>query len=373
MTARRARRADRGRRRALQSRRTTTAAGRRRARRWSRSVATAGPSWRRTPTSTWSWSPTRASTSASWPRRSGTRSGTPGRSSTTRCARCRRWSPRPTGPAGRLGPARHPPPRRRPEPDPAAADHDARPLAARGEGSGCPSCTQMVRSRHELIGELAHLSVPDLKEAEGGLRDATMLKALVATWLVDVPHTDLERCRQSLLDVRDLVHGIAGRATDRIAPEMWSELAAALGTGAGEPGERAAQVHVRELGRRITHLSRLTWRRVDDVLRPADVAEDGAPPVAGAAGAGRGARARRGGARQDARARPTTRCSCCAPRPPPPSTTRCWRRRPPPGWCASARRCPTPGPPRRASCWCGCSPPGAACSGCGRRSRRPAP
>ncbi len=129
-----------------------------------------------------------------------------------------------------------------------------------------PALHQMVRSRHEMIGELAHLSVPDLKEAEGGLRDATMLKALVATWLVDVPHADLERCRQSLLDVRDLVHGVAGRATDRIAPEMWSELAAALSTGVGEPGERAAQVHVRELGRRLTHLSRLTWRRVDDVL-----------------------------------------------------------------------------------------------------------
>jgi [protein-PII] uridylyltransferase len=136
----------------------------------------------------------------------------------------------------------------------------------RGARERLPELRTMVRSRHELIGELAHLSVPDLKEAEGGLRDATMLKALVATWLVDVPHTDLERCRQSLLDVRDLVHAIAGRATDRIAPEMWSELAAELGTGDGEMGERAAQVYVRELGRRITHLSRLTWRRVDDVL-----------------------------------------------------------------------------------------------------------
>ena len=136
----------------------------------------------------------------------------------------------------------------------------------RGAKERLPELHSMVRARHQLIGELAHLSVPDLKEAGGGLRDATMLKSLVATWLVDVPHTELERTRQSLLDVRDLVHGIAGRATDRIAPEMWSELAVALDTGEGEPGERAAQVYVRELGRRITHLSRLTWRRVDDVL-----------------------------------------------------------------------------------------------------------
>ena len=138
----------------------------------------------------------------------------------------------------------------------------------RGARERLPALHRMVRGRHELIGELAHLSVPDLKEAEGGLRDATVLKALVATWLVDVPHVDLERCRQALLDVRDVVQGRAGRATDRIAPEMWSDLAAALDL----PDARAAQVHVRELGRRITHLSRLTWRRVDMVLaRPASV------------------------------------------------------------------------------------------------------
>ena len=51
-----------------------------------------------------------------------------------------------------------------------------------------PALQQLVRSRHELLGELAHLSVPDLKEAAGGLRDANVLKALVASWLVDVPH-----------------------------------------------------------------------------------------------------------------------------------------------------------------------------------------
>lgn len=131
-----------------------------------------------------------------------------------------------------------------------------------------PALRDLVRGRHELMGEVAHLSVPDLKEAEGGLRDAIVLKALVATWLVDVPHVELEQSRQALLDVRDLVHAVAGRATDRITPETWEELAPALGVA----DARAAQVHVREIGRRITHLSRLTWRRVDDRLkRPAAV------------------------------------------------------------------------------------------------------
>jgi [protein-PII] uridylyltransferase len=128
--------------------------------------------------------------------------------------------------------------------------------------SRMPELRALVVKRHELMGELAHLSVPDLKESEGGLRDATVLKALVATWLVDVPHVDLERSRLALLDVRDALHATAGRATDRVAPELWGDLAERLDLD----GDGAAQRYVRELGRRITHLSRLTWRRVDGVL-----------------------------------------------------------------------------------------------------------
>jgi [protein-PII] uridylyltransferase len=125
-----------------------------------------------------------------------------------------------------------------------------------------PLLHDLVRKRHDLVGELAHLSVPDLKEAEGGLRDATVLHALVATWLVDVPHVDLERSRRSLLDARDALHDAAGRATDRVAPELWAPLAERLGL----EDEASAQRHVRQIGRRISHLSRLTWRRVDSVL-----------------------------------------------------------------------------------------------------------
>ena len=104
-------------------------------------------------------------------------------------------------------------------------------------GTGCRELQKLVRVAARAVGELAHASVPDLKEAEGGLRDATALKALVATWLVDVPHVDLERAA-ALLDVRDLRARLAGRATDRVAPEMWRTSAAALGLD----DARAAQV-----------------------------------------------------------------------------------------------------------------------------------
>src|SRR4051794_9706209 len=132
----------------------------------------------------------------------------------------------------------------------------------RGARGQLPALRELVTTRGARQGELAHAAVPDLKESVGGLRDATVLKALVATWLVDVSHSDLERGRLQLLDVRDALHSLAGRATDRIAPELWPDLAQRLGLRDAE----AAQRQVREVGRRLTHLSRLTWHRVDAVL-----------------------------------------------------------------------------------------------------------
>lgn len=125
-----------------------------------------------------------------------------------------------------------------------------------------PEVRALTMTRADRMGELAHSSVPDLKESHGGLRDATVLRALVATWLVDVPHADLERSRLALLDVRDCLHDVVGRRNDRIQPEVWPELAGRLGLADAE----AAQRHVRGIGRRIIHLSRLAWRRVDGVL-----------------------------------------------------------------------------------------------------------
>ena len=132
--------------------------------------------------------------------------------------------------------------------------HDAR--------ARLPQIREMVQARGERTGELAHASVPDLKECLGGLRDATILKALSATWLVDIPHADLERSRTALLDVRDALHTVAGRGLDRVAPELWDDLAATLGLD----GEQAAQRLVRGIGRRLHHLTRLTWRRAEAVL-----------------------------------------------------------------------------------------------------------
>ena len=237
-------------------------------------------------------------------------------------------------------------------------------------GGGCPRpaarAARLVRSRHDLVGELAHLSVPDLKEAEGGLRDADRAQRAGGQLARRRPARRARALPPGAARRPRRAPGRGGPATDRVAPELWDDLA----TGLGLADEGAAQVHVREHGRRITHLSRLTWRG----WTPSWPGPPPRPATSRAGAAGAGGRPARAGrwCSTSARGRPTTRCSCCAPRPRPPSATSCWRRPPRRGWCATARRCPTPGPPRPASCWCASWPPAAACSRSGRPSRRPA-
>lgn len=125
-----------------------------------------------------------------------------------------------------------------------------------------PAMHTLVRARAEQVGELAQLAEPDLKEAYGGLRDAVVLRGLVASWLVDIPHQVVEPARERLLDIRDAVHAVAGRPTDRLVAELAERAAALLGVAG-----RDALLHEAYLaGRALAHASNVTWRRVDAVL-----------------------------------------------------------------------------------------------------------
>ncbi|MCW2830750.1 MAG: [protein-PII] uridylyltransferase, partial [Aeromicrobium sp.] len=118
-------------------------------------------------------------------------------------------------------------------------------------------------SRIDRAGWLAHAAIPDLKESGGGLRDSVILRALVATWLIDVPHGQSEGLRSALLDVRDALHEVTGRRTERLDPEVVPDVAQLLGMGAEE-----LDLHTRQIGRRIAHLAALSWRRIDEALAP---------------------------------------------------------------------------------------------------------
>jgi [protein-PII] uridylyltransferase len=126
-----------------------------------------------------------------------------------------------------------------------------------------PELRQLCADRAERRGELRYLLEPDLKEARGGLRDATALRAVAASWLADAPRTGLDEACRQLLDVRDALHLTTGRATDRLALQEQDQVAAALGL----PDADALLRQVYEAARIIAYASDVTWREVGRVLR----------------------------------------------------------------------------------------------------------
>ncbi|MES4907605.1 MULTISPECIES: [protein-PII] uridylyltransferase [unclassified Streptomyces] len=126
-----------------------------------------------------------------------------------------------------------------------------------------PELRELCQERAHRHGELQFLLEPDLKEARGGLRDATALRAIAASWLADAPREGLAEARRRLLDVRDALHLTTGRATDRLALQEQDQVAAELGLLDADTLLR----QVYESARTISYASDVTWREVERVLR----------------------------------------------------------------------------------------------------------
>ncbi len=122
-----------------------------------------------------------------------------------------------------------------------------------------PVLAQHTRARWSRMGDLAHAATPDLKDAHGGMRDVTMLRALLASWLVDVPSAELERLAGDLLEVRDALHETTGRRTDRLVADYGVEVAARCGLQDTD-SLRSSLVST---GRAIAHLASVALRNVD--------------------------------------------------------------------------------------------------------------
>ncbi|MFG3121909.1 [protein-PII] uridylyltransferase [Streptomyces sp. NPDC048201] len=130
-----------------------------------------------------------------------------------------------------------------------------------------PELQELCAERAERHGELRFLLEPDLKEARGGLRDATALKAVAASWLADAPREGLADARRRLLDARDALHLVTGRATDRLALQEQDQVAAELGLLDADTLLR----QVYEAARVISYAGDVTWREVGRVLRARSV------------------------------------------------------------------------------------------------------
>ncbi|MFP5283350.1 MAG: [protein-PII] uridylyltransferase, partial [Actinomycetes bacterium] len=121
-----------------------------------------------------------------------------------------------------------------------------------------------VEERHASFGDAAYLLEPDLKEARGGFRDMTMLRALAATWLVDRPREGLAERYDRLLDVRDALHVSSGRPLDRLLLAEAAEVAERLGYADADTLHRDVSMAARRIG----HALDLTARAARQVLPP---------------------------------------------------------------------------------------------------------
>jgi len=125
-----------------------------------------------------------------------------------------------------------------------------------------PQILDLLVERSERFGEVAFLLEPDLKESRGGLRDANVLRALAASWVTDRPHGDVDAAHTRLLDVRDCVHAVTGRPSDRLL--LADQDAVAVACGITDADELLAAVS--QAGRTIAHAVDTTVRRARQAM-----------------------------------------------------------------------------------------------------------
>jgi len=141
-----------------------------------------------------------------------------------------------------------------------------------------------VEERTARSGELAHLLEPDLKESYGGLRDLVALRAIAASWVTDAPVASLAGHRDLLLDVRDALHLVTGRASDRLLHQEQVPVALRLELAGEDPGDALLRA-VSGAGRAVGYAADTTWHRVERLTRRSGVRNG----IAGAARRLRGA------------------------------------------------------------------------------------
>lgn len=128
-----------------------------------------------------------------------------------------------------------------------------------------PELRALVMSRRERAGDLAQRIEPDLKESYGGIREATIIRAIAGSWLVDIPHVPWEDSLSRLLDVRDELHrqGLG----DRLVLQSHSDIATALGHP--DPDSLLRSVYL--AARQIAYVSDQAWLRLDRLQRQSSV------------------------------------------------------------------------------------------------------
>jgi [protein-PII] uridylyltransferase len=123
-----------------------------------------------------------------------------------------------------------------------------------------PLLGDMVKERHERMGDIAYLLEPELKEGRGGLRDITALRAAALAAPV-VPPEDLAALDTSdtLVAARVALHRLTGKGVDRLNLQDQAPVAEALGFVDADELMGAVASMARTVGWSGTD----AWRRID--------------------------------------------------------------------------------------------------------------
>lgn len=121
----------------------------------------------------------------------------------------------------------------------------------------------LVDQRIDRFGFAAHMVEPDLKESYGGLREATVLRGIAASWLVDLPHDHWQEAIPTLLDVRDALQAVSNRPGTRLLRQEQQAVADELAL----PDADHLLRKVASAARTIAYASDVTWYRLDRVLQ----------------------------------------------------------------------------------------------------------
>ncbi|MDP1711611.1 MAG: [protein-PII] uridylyltransferase [Candidatus Nanopelagicaceae bacterium] len=117
----------------------------------------------------------------------------------------------------------------------------------------------LLAERHERMGELAYLLEPDLKEARGGLRDITALRAIAKSGAMEIPLERISNAESSLSNIREALHLASNRGRDRLLFQEQDKVAQALRFADADElmGE------VAQSARDVDYLMQSTWHRFD--------------------------------------------------------------------------------------------------------------
>ncbi len=112
--------------------------------------------------------------------------------------------------------------------------------------------------RHQRAGELAYLLEPDLKEARGGLRDITAIRALEKSGAIAIPMERISVAESLLSNVREALHIVSGRDKDKLLFQEQDKVAAQLGFADAD----VLMSEVAQAARSVDYLLDSTWYRI---------------------------------------------------------------------------------------------------------------